>query len=291
MRHLHLLWVAALVTSSSLSVPAAAQEQGPGPRKVLYVIREVIKPARTAAHGRAEEAYVNAFRAAKAPVYYVGLKSLTGAPEAWFMSSYESYAAWEQENDMVAKNATLGRQLERADEADAPFRTGQSNVVLELDEDLSYRMRPTMQDMRYLDVTVLKLRPGYQQAFTDMRKMVKAAHEKAGVDEHWAIYNVVSGMPAGTVMLISGSMGMKEFDTDPHNDAYRTAVGDEGREKMRQFYKDALISAETTTFELTPQMSHVPDAWTKARPEFWKAPAPPKTTMATPPATAKASGQ
>jgi hypothetical protein len=279
MRRLILASFAAGLTCLAVT-PAAAQEQGPGPRKVLHIIREEIKPARGAAHERAEEAYARAFRAAKLPVYYVGLRSLTGPPEAWFISAYDSHAAWEQENDAVEKNASLSRQLERADDADAAFRTGQRNIVLELDEDLSYRMRPSMQDMRYLDVTVMRIRPGHMQTFREIRKTAKEAHEKAGIDEHWALYTVNSGMPAGTVLLLSGSMSMKEFDTDPHTPAYRDAIGDEGRKKNQQFQREGLISVETMTFALAPKMSNVPDAWIKARPDFWKAPAVEKITMA-----------
>lgn len=274
----------AAALACAAGTPMAAQDQGPGPRKVLYITREEIKPARAAAHERAEAAYGRAFRAAKLPVYYVGLRSVTGPPEAWFLSSYDSFAAWEQENDMVDSNATLGRQVERADQVDAAFRTGQRNVVLELDEALSYRMRASLQDMRYLDVTIMRIRPGHMPTFRDVRKTAKEAHEKAGIDEHWALYTVRSGMPLGTVMLLSGAMSLKEFDSDPHTQAYREALGDQGREKAQQFQREGLLSVETMTFALAPKMSNVPDSWIKARPDFWKPPAAEKTTTMAAPA-------
>jgi hypothetical protein len=57
----------AIALSVSLVAVTRAQ-QGPGPRKVMQIIREELKPARSGPHGRAEEAYVRAMRAAKAPV-------------------------------------------------------------------------------------------------------------------------------------------------------------------------------------------------------------------------------
>jgi hypothetical protein len=218
----------------ALSVaPATRAAEGPGPRKVMYIIREEIKPARAAAHGRAEE-----------------------------------------------------RQLEAADEGDAGFRTGTKQLLLELMPDLGYRPRPSVQDMRYMHATTIQLRPGFGRAFEEVRKLVLAAHEKGNVDEHWVIYQVVSGMPAGTYMMLSGSMSLKEDDTDPHTAAYKEALGDEGRKKVEQFNREAVISADTVSFEIAPQMSSVPDEWIKARPDFWKAPAM-KTTMKATEPTAK----
>jgi hypothetical protein len=270
MKHLTSLCCAVALGVSLVAVTSA--QQGPGPRKVMQIIREEIKAARSAPHGRAEEAYVRAIRAAKAPVYYVGLRSVTGPTEAWFLSSYDSYAALEQENDMVAKNASLSKALEMADDQDAQFRTGTRTVIAELQEDLSYRMRPSMQDMRYMHVTTIRVGQGWGTAFDDIRKLVKAAHEKANVDEHWAMYQVVSGMPAGTYLMIQGSMSLKDEDTDPHTQAYRDVMGDEGRAKMQQFRRDGVLGADTALFEISPQMSNVPDEWLKARPDFWKLP-------------------
>jgi hypothetical protein len=207
---------------------------------------------------------------------------VTGPTEAWFLSSYDSYAALEQENDMVAKNASLSKALEMADDQDSQFRTGTRTVIAELQEDLSYRMRPSVQDMRYMHVTTIRVRAGWGSAFEDARKLAKTAHEKANVDEHWALYQVVSGMSAGTYLMLQGSMSLKEEDTDPHTQAYRDALGDEGRAKLQQFQRDGVLGTETALFEISPQMSNVPDEWLKARPDFWKLPAM-KTSSATKP--------
>jgi hypothetical protein len=278
MKHLAPLGVV-VVGISLIAVPRA--QEGPGPRKVMQIIREEIKPARATAHGRAEEAYVRAFRSTKTPVYYVGLRAVTGPTEAWFMSSYDSFAALEEENDRLSKNAALAKALEMADDQDAQFRTGTRTIVAELEEDASYRMRPSVQDMRYIHVTTICVRPGWGSAFDEMRKLSKAAHEKANVDEHWALYRVVSGMPVGTFLMLQGSMSLKEEDTDPHTQAYRDALGDEGRAKLQQFQRDGVLSTENALFEISPQMSNVPDEWIKARPDFWKLPAM-KTSTAKP---------
>jgi hypothetical protein len=253
--------------------------EGPGPSKVIRIVREEIKPARSAAHARAEEAYVRAGMASKLPAYWVGMDSLTGPSEAWFFSGYPNYEALEKENDTFG--AAVSKQMELADDGDAQFRTGTRIYLLQLDEGLSYRMRPSVQDMRYMSVTTIRLKPGYAREFMEIRKAITAAHEKANVDEHWAFYEVTSGAPAGTYMMLFGSSTMKDEDTDPHTQAYKDAVGDEGRAKTEAFMRAGLAGMDTVTFEINPRMSHVPPEWITARPGFWKAPSM-KTTMAAP---------
>ena len=276
MKHVTCL-LAARSSVVGLAVPARAE--GPGPAKVIRIVREEIKPARGAAHARAEEAYVRAGVASKMPAYWVGMSTLTGPSEAWFLSSYESYEALEKEND--AFNPAMAKMLEAADDGDAQFRTGTRVYHAELNADLSYRMRPSVQDMRYITVTTVRVKPGYQREFIEVRKALTAAHTKANVDEHWAFYNVTSGAPSGTYLILFGSSTLKDEDTDPHTAAYRDAVGDEGRAKAEAFNRAGIQMVDTLTLEISPQMSHVPAAWITARPNFWKLPAM-KTTMAAP---------
>ena len=274
----------AVALAGIVGSPVRAEEPGPG--KVIRIIREEIKPARTAAHARAEAAYVRAARASKVPAYWVGMASLTGATEAWFLSSYESYEALEKENDTF--NPAVGKMLEAADEGDAQFRTGTRVYHAELNADLSYRMRPSLQDMRYVSVTIVRVKPGYGREYIELRKALTAAHAKANVDEHWALYEVTSGAPMGTYLIFSGSSTMKDEDTDPHTQAYRDVVGDEGRAKAEAFNRAGLQAVDTMTMEISPQMSHVPAAWISARPGFWKLPlAKAATAAAKSPAPAK----
>jgi hypothetical protein len=73
-------------------------------------------------------------------------------------------------------------------------------------------------------------------------------------------------------MIMFGSSAMKDDDTDPHTQAYRDAIGDDGRTKNETFMREGIESIDTVTFEISPQMSHVPAEWIAARPGFWKAP-------------------
>ena len=188
--------------------------------------------------------------ASKLPAYWVGMNSLTGPSEAWFFSSYDSYDAIEKESD--AFSSAVAKQMEAADDGDAQFRTGTRIYFLELNEELSYRMRPSVKDMRYITVVTTRVKPGYSRAFVEMRKAMKAAHEQANVDEHWAFYEVTSGEPTGTYMMFMGASAMKEEDGDPHTQAFRDAVGDAGRAKFEALAREGIAFQDVMTFENQP---------------------------------------
>ncbi len=57
-------------------------------------------------------------------------------------------------------------------------------------------------------------------------------------------------------------------------DAYRDALGESGRAKNTELFRDAVELDVTNHFAFSPKMSHVPKAWVDADPTFWT-PAPP----------------
>ena len=203
----------------STAIQAAAQDQPPGPPKILSIFREEIKPAKGAAHERAEVAYVKAFREAKWATPYLAMTSISGPNEAWFISGYPSFDAWEKDNAAVEKNTALKAALDQADEQDSALRTGQRAVIARYREDLSYNAGINVGQMRYFQIVTFRVRPGHAQGFEEARKITKAAHEKANVNEHYAIYQVVSGMPGGTFLLFLPYKSLSEMDTDPHTKA------------------------------------------------------------------------
>ncbi len=182
---------------------ARAQDAPQGPAKILQIFREEVKPGRSAAHERLEAGYARAFKAARrAP--YLAMSTIAGPSEAWFLVRFDSYAAMEAENDAVEKDSTLTQALGQLDEADAAFRAGQRAMIGESREDLSYRPLENIGGVRYVDVIIFRVRPGQVPTFEEARAISKKAHEQAKVDEHWAVYEIGSGMPAGTFLMLFG---------------------------------------------------------------------------------------
>jgi hypothetical protein len=232
---------------------------------------ESVKPGKGAAHEKVEIGWPQAFRKAKWPTHYLAMTSMSGPAEAWYMTGYDSYAAWETDQQNVEKTPTLVRELERLAQVDGELLSGTRGVLAVYRPDLSYRPDIDVAQMRYFALTIITLKPGYDSAFADVRKLVHAGHEKANMDEHWAMYQVTSGMPGSTYLLLIPMKSLQEADVaqESHGKPYGDALGESGRQQLREFARTATASSETKLFAFSPKMSYPSDEWVKRDPKFW----------------------
>jgi hypothetical protein len=101
--------VVALVVATVL--PAATQgQEPPDPPNLLVIYREEVRPGKGAAHSANEAAWAAAFAKGQAAMQWLGMTSVSGPSEAWFLSGYDSYAAYEQDQDAIEANAPSGRK-------------------------------------------------------------------------------------------------------------------------------------------------------------------------------------
>ena len=276
MRRLSLLAQFALLVAASFPVTAPAQEPATGgPPKVLQIFVESVKPGKGAAHEKVEAGWPQAFRKAKWTSHYLAMTSMTGPSEVWFFSGYDSYAAWEADQKHVEQTPALSRELDRLALQDGELLSGTRSMVAQYREDLSYRPNIKVGEMRYWTVTTFTLRPGYDSAFADIRKLVQAGHEKTSMDEHWAMFQVVSGAPGSTYLLLLPMKSLKEADVavETHGKPYLDALGDEGRRQGREFARAGYASVESNLFAFSPKMSFPSEEVVSSDPAFWNPPA------------------
>ena len=272
----HRAWLAPVAFLCLASAPAvaAAQEATPskGPPKVLQIFVESVKPGKGAAHEKVETGWPAAFRKAKWPTRYLAMTSQSGPAEAWYMTGYESYAAWETDQKNVEKTPTLARELERLSQVDGELLSGTRGVLARYRPDLSYRPEIDIGQMRYFALTIITLKPGYDSAFADVRKVVNAGHDKAKLDEHWAMFQVTSGMAGNAYLLFVPMKSLQEADQaqENHGKPYQDALGETGRQQLREFARTATATSETKLFAFSPKMSYPADEWVASDPEFWK---------------------
>jgi hypothetical protein len=272
-----LLFAVLGVTSA---VPAGAQNPPNAQTStppVLVIYREEVRPGKGPAHAANESAWAAAFAKGQAPVRWLGMTSLVGPSEAWFLSGYPSWEAFERvENDMAA-NAGWAADQDRfsANESDVLSRT--SSVVASHRPALSYQSDISLPKMRYMQVEVVRVKPTHTGEFSDMWEMIIAAHTKAKMDEHWAVYEVTAGMPAGTFLFFYPRTSLAEIDKSGpmHGAAYRDAVGESGRARMREVNVNAVESSQRMVFRFSPDMSILDKAWIDGDPSFWTPKPPP----------------
>ncbi len=266
-----LLMLAAPSVGSFFSTLAQTPAPQPPP-KVLRIGREEVKPYVDAAHVKVETEWVAIFAKANWPVHSIAMTSMSGPPEAWFVSGYDSFAAIEKENQEFEKHPTLSADVARLGKLDNELLHGLRGIIATLDEELSYRPAVNLAQVRYFWVETFRVRPGHYAEFAQHRRIINAAHEKANIDEHWAVYYVEAGMPAGTVLVFHPLKSLKEVDQFPgmHGTAYAAALGAENQKKMNELQAAYTLSLESNYFAINPQMSYPAKELIAADPAFWK---------------------
>ena len=273
----------------------AAETSGPNPPpKVLQIYREEVKVGKAPAHVKVEKAFVAAAAKANWPTHYLAMTTVTGPSEAWFLTGYPSFAAWEKDRDDTYKNSAFTADLDRLVEKDGELLTNGRSLVAVLREDLSAGGPVDIAKMRYFRLLTFRVRPGHENDFQDAVKIVRSAYEKAKVEVPWAVYQISGGMPGPAFMLLMPMKSMSEIDAAiARAGAIREAEGPENEKALAKLASDGFASVETNIFAFSPAMSYPSKEFVTRNPEFWtpkpaaKAGAPAKQPEAKPKEGAK----
>lgn len=258
----------------SSQFPATAQDQGGGttaPPKILVIQNEALKPGRGGAmHQRTESAFIRAFTAAKSQERYLGMDALSGKSRSIFFLRYDSLEAWQKDLDAAQKDPTLGSALDAAAIADGDNLEAFEQSVYLLRDDLSLHAAVKIEDMRYMEIMVFKIRPGHDKDWDDLVKMYSNAYDKIP-GAHWATYQKLYGTDSGSRFLaITPLKSLAEADQELISDkTVSTARSADQAKKMAEMNAAVVESVEVHLFAINPRISYVPEAWTTASPSFW----------------------
>ena len=82
-----------LLLSMLIPNAAIAQTLPTSQPNMITIVREEVKLGRDADHAKVEAGWPAAYEKAKSPDYYLAMISMTGTPEAWYVTPYASHAA------------------------------------------------------------------------------------------------------------------------------------------------------------------------------------------------------
>jgi hypothetical protein len=254
---------------------ATAQETSPGTAsipKVLQITREYTKPGKSGmVHDQSESLFVRAMTRAKWPTHYIGMTSLSGKQRALFLTSYDSFEAWEKDTAAIANNSALSAALDRAGMSDGELLDSEDQGVFVYSDEFSLRTMADLSHMRYLEVSEYHVRPGRTGEWKELVKLVKDGYEKADPSTHWGTFQLVYGGEGGTYLVLSARKTLAEVDHGFEIDKqFEAAVGEDGLKKLGELEAVAVDSSHHQLFAFNPHMSYVAEEWIKADPDFWK---------------------
>ena len=258
---------AAFATACVLTTTAACAELP----AVLTIGRESIKEGHAAAHEKMETEWARAMRKVKLPDHYLGLTTMTGVREAWFLSPFPTFAAMEEHDQFLEKNTAPGT-MDALDTRDGEHRSGSRQMITVLRKDLTYHGdQLNVAKTRYWVVTAFRVKLGHDADFAEGAKRFVAAYEKTSFPSPMICYQAIGGVPDGFYLYFMPIETLKEMDSMEERDkAARQAIGLETYGQMMKGAGDVFVSIETTYLRVNPKMSYVSKETEDADPAFWR---------------------
>ncbi len=198
---------------------------------------------------------------AKAAITVVGASSTSGPVETWLFEMHNSFASVEE------LDKTLGMQRSGVPYSDDVLPASQTLLGLYRPH-LSHRWdeaEKSMPKARYFLVSIYRVRPGGQAGFADLMRIRRSRFESMNFDQPEIAYQIMSGAPSGTFLIITPLVSMKTFD----DGLAKTPEGPRESSAEQKLAAEVEIGHESFLFRIDPRASYVSEDFAAADPEFW----------------------
>lgn len=238
---------------------------------MLQILREGIKQGKGPAHEKTEMELARVFRKAKFSGHYLGLDSMSGPGDAWFLTPYPSFAAVDQYHEEQEKEP-LKSESDAADSRDGALRESERAMWAVYRPDMSYRPEKlNVAKARAVTIGTYRVKLGHDEDFKAGAKAILGGYEKANIDVTILCYQVIEGAPSGTYMFFSTMESLKTMDEGPaRQKALMEAMGADNYGQIMKGSGDTFVSIESNLFAVNPRMSYVAKATEDADPDFWR---------------------
>jgi hypothetical protein len=275
MRKSLLLFVVVILISAFAQVVAQKPERK-GPPPVLYVVREDIKPGMMDAHTKHSANFVNIFRSLDTPNHRIALVPVAGSEnEVVYITGCDSFKELEEilngtDKKMGAASGNTRAELERLNKEAPLLHAAMRDMFANFRTDLSFNPNVDIRTMRYFSINTIRVRPGHDAQYVEyLQKLVNVARQKAKLDDlHIAAFQVISGAQIGTYMFFRPMKSLAELDV-PMAMKMRAAMSEDAKKDADKAASDAILSSETSTYWMAPNMSYVEKDFAAGDPTFW----------------------
>lgn len=161
------------------------------PPQILQIYRERLQPGREAAYDAIEQESARLAAALGCPHPYLGVESLTGPKEVWWLNGYESAADQQQVYDAYAQNTALVTALQQNSVRKAILTLEPIEVFVSYRQDASAGPPWILGEGRFLVIMVTKSHCAVGgtvfEAADGTRYIVSPAQTRADADRRIAV--------------------------------------------------------------------------------------------------------
>lgn len=271
-----LLLFLVVILLSAFSQVFAQPAPAMGPPKALLIVREEIKPGMMGVHNRHSAEFAGIFSELQTPNNRLALVPVAGNEnEVIYITPLDSFAELEGMNQatdkkMEAASGMTKAKLDRLDKEAPALHAAMRDMLTIYRPELSFNPGVNVAQMRYFSITTTRVRPGYDAQYAEyVQKVINVARQKAKIDNlHAAVFQVISGAPAGTYMIFRPMKSLAELD-EPIAMKVRAAMSDDQKMDADKAVRETIMSSETSTYAFAPRMSYVDKDMAAGDPSFW----------------------
>jgi hypothetical protein len=202
----------------------------------------------------------------RAPVSVLGMTAMTGPAENWLIEMHDSFASLDNVDKVLS-----GVSLPTQDPAAFPDLLAQSrNLVASYRPGMSYRAEEGVQifpKMRYMDLAIIRIRPGTEADLAKLLKLRSFSLDSINADRPEIVYQVVSGAPAGTYLVLAPMTSLSTLDAARAN---TPAYAEGAAEAAKKMAADTELVREHVWLRIRPRLSYVSDEFASQDPVFWR---------------------
>jgi len=258
---------------------ASAQTEAHPLPPVLLIVREEIKPGMMPAHNRHSASFAGIFDKLKTPNHRIAMIPVAGNEnEVLYVTPGESFADLEMmtkqtDKKMAGLDGITGAELARLEKEASNLHSGMRDMLAVYRPELSYKPGVDVAQMRYFAITTVRVRPGQEDNYSEYVKTLQnPGRDKVKAEAHFAVYQVIAGMPATTFMVFRPMKSLAEYDLRIAL-RVREAMTDDQKRKADKIAGESVMASETSIYAFNPNMSYLSKEFTARDSGFWN-PAP-----------------
>jgi len=236
----------------------ASPETGVTPNALL-LYRADLLPGKETAYEQTEAEIVQGYTNAKIPVFWSALQSVTGQPHVLYFDGFDSFADIDKSGTDIAQGLEAHPEIATLQQKLADLVSSSRTVLAFRRDDLGYRLNKIdLVRSQYVRVSILQLRPGYEEEFADAVRTRARMYETNDIDTPWVIYQVHSGYTLPTFLEFQPMTSLGEIDDAlDRTKKGRHPSGEARPGATQKWMRDADVSIDIQIYRVSQNMSHL----------------------------------